>query len=83
MPFILVSMFGFLFQYPVILPFHTVHGVLKGRILKWLAIPFSSGHALSDFSTMTRLSWVAPRAWLSFIELDKAMVHVIRLANFL
>ena len=33
----------FLFQYPIILPFHTVHGVLKARILKWLAIPFSSG----------------------------------------
>ena len=33
----------FLFQYPVILPFHTVHGVLKARILKWFAIPFSSG----------------------------------------
>ena len=25
------------------LPFHTVHGVLKARILKWLAILFSSG----------------------------------------
>ena len=33
----------FLFQYSVILPFHTVHGVLKARILKWFAIPFSSG----------------------------------------
>ena len=32
-----------LFQYPIILPFHTVHGVLKARILKWFAIPFSSG----------------------------------------
>ena len=31
----------FLFWYPIILPFHTVHGVLKARILKWLAIPFS------------------------------------------
>ena len=31
----------FLFQYPIILPFHTVHGVLKARILKWFAIPFS------------------------------------------
>ena len=28
---------------PVFLPFHTVHGVLKARILKWFAIPFSSG----------------------------------------
>ena len=33
----------FLFQYLIILPFHTVHGVLKERILKWFAIPFSSG----------------------------------------
>ena len=33
----------FLFQYPIILPFHTVHGVLKARVLKWFAIPFSSG----------------------------------------
>ena len=24
-------------------PFHTVHGILKARILKWFAIPFSSG----------------------------------------
>ena len=31
---------------------------------------------------MTRPSWVAPRAWLSFIELDKAVVHVIRLTSF-
>ena len=33
----------FLFQYPIILPFHTVHWVLKARIVKWFAIPFSSG----------------------------------------
>ena len=32
-----------IFQCPIILPFHTVHGVLKARILKWFAIPFSSG----------------------------------------
>ena len=30
---------------------------------------------------MTHLSWVAPWAWLSFI--DQAVVHVIRLASFL
>ena len=34
---------GFIFRYPIFLPFHTVHGVLKARILKWFAIPFSSG----------------------------------------
>ena len=28
---------------PIFLPFHTVHGVLKARILKWFAIPSSSG----------------------------------------
>ena len=33
----------FLFQYPMILPFRTVCGVLKARILKLFAIPFSSG----------------------------------------
>ena len=29
--------------YPICQSFHTVHGVLKARILKWFAIPFSSG----------------------------------------
>ena len=33
----------FIFQCPIFLPFHTVHGVLKARILKWFAIPFTSG----------------------------------------
>ena len=33
----------FIFQCPIILPFHTVHGVLKAMILMWFAIPFSSG----------------------------------------
>ena len=51
----------------------------------WSVLPFPSpvDHILSDLSTMTRLSWVAPLAWLSFIELDKAVDHVIRLASFL
>ena len=33
----------FLFQCPIFLLFHIVHRVLKARILKWFAIPFSSG----------------------------------------
>ena len=33
----------FIFQCPIFLPFPTVHGVLKTRILKWFAIAFSSG----------------------------------------
>ena len=32
----------FIFQYPIFLPFHAICGVLKTRILKWFAIPFSS-----------------------------------------
>ena len=56
-----------------LLPFHTVLGVLKARILKWFAIPFSSDHILSDLSTMTCPSWVALHGMAhSFIELDKA-----------
>ena len=44
----------------------------------WSGLPFPSpgDHVLSDLSPMTRLSWVAARAWLSFIELDKAVVLV-------
>ena len=33
----------FIFQCPIFLTFHTIHGVLKARILKWFAILFSSG----------------------------------------
>ena len=44
----------------------------------WSGLPFPSpvDQVLSDLSTMTRPSWVAPWAWLSFIELDKAVVLV-------
>ena len=34
---------GEFFQCHIFLPFHTVHGVFKARILKWFATPFSSG----------------------------------------
>ena len=72
----------FIFQCPIFLPFHTVHGVLKARILKWFAIPCSSGPQ-SDLSTMTCLSWWLHTEWLSFTELDMAVAHVIRLASCL
>ena len=40
------------------------------------------GHVLSELPTMTRLSWVALHGMAhSFIELDKAVVHVIRLVR--
>ena len=46
----------FIFQCPIFLPFHSVHRVLKARILMWLAIPSPVDHNLSDLSTGTRPS---------------------------
>ena len=61
---------------------HTVHGFLKARKLKRFAIPSSSRPHF--VSTMTRPSWVALQGMAhSFIELDKAVVHVISLVSFL
>ena len=37
------SLGEFIFQCHIFLPSHTVYGVLKARIPKWFAIPFSSG----------------------------------------
>ena len=55
--------------------FHAVHGVLKARILKWFAIPFSTGPCFvrtlhCDPSILSGPIWHAH----SFIELDKAVV---------
>ena len=52
----------------------------------WSGLPFPSqvDHILSEISTMTHLSWVALHSIAHhFIELDKAVVHVIRLVSFL
>ena len=52
----------------------------------WSGLPFPSpvDHIFSELSTMTCLSWVALHSMAhSFIELDKAVVHVIRLISFL
>ena len=48
-----------------------------------LSFPFPVDHILSELSTMTHLSWVALHDMShSFIELDKAVVHMIRLIVF-
>ena len=74
----------FIFQCHIFLPFHTVHGVFKARILKWFAIPSPVDHILSELSTMTCPSWVTLHGMAhSFFELDKAVVHVIRVVSFL
>ena len=53
-------------------------------MLKCFAIPFFSGHILSELFTMTRLSCMALHGMAySFIELDKAVVHVVRFVSFL
>ena len=52
----------------------------------WSGLPFPSpeDHVLSELSTMTCPSWVALHSMAhSFTELDKAVVHVIRLVSFL
>ena len=74
----------FIFQRCISLPFHTVHGVLKARILSGLPFPSPVDHILSELSTMTHPSWVALHSMAhSFIELGKAVVHVISLVSFL
>ena len=74
----------FIFQCPIILLFHTVHGFWRQEY--WSGFPFPSPvyHVLSELSTMTRPSWLALHGMAhSFIELDKAVVHVISLIGFL
>ena len=64
-------------------PFHTVHVVLKARMLTWFAIPFSwTMFCQSSPPWPSRPQWPS-MAWLSFIEWDKAVVHVISLLSFL
>ena len=49
-----------------------------------LPLPSSLDLILSELSTMTCLSWVALHGMAqTFIELDKAVVHVISLIRFL
>ena len=52
----------------------------------WSGLPFPSpaDHVLSELSAMTCPSWVALQSMAhSFIELEKAVVHVISVVSFL
>ena len=81
----------FIFQCHTFLPFHTVHGVLKARIMKWFAIPFCGPrfvrtlhHDPSILGGPTQHRFIGLWAYETyFIELDKAVVHVISLVSFL
>ena len=70
-----------IFQCHIFLPFHTVHGILKARMLKWFATAFSSGpHFVRtrhyDPSTLGHTHLKPTRGMAhSFIELDKAMIQ--------
>ena len=70
----------FVSQYLTFLAFHTIHGVLKVRMLNWFC--HSTGlpvdHVLSELSTTTHSSWMALYCMAySFIHLDKVVIHVI------
>ena len=57
------QLWEFHFQYPIILPFHTLHGVLKARILKWFAIPSSSGpHSVRMEQKCEKAEWLSEEA---------------------
>ena len=74
----------FIFQCPIFLSFHLLMGFSRQEY--WSGLPFHSpvGLILSELSTVTHPSWVVLRGMAhSFIELDKAVVHVIRLVIFL
>ena len=59
-------------------------GVSRQEYWNGLPFPCSVDHILSELSTMTYLSWVVLHGMAhSFIELDKAVVHMIRLVSFL
>ena len=65
-----------IFQCPIFLPFHTVHGSLKARILKWCAILFSSGpHSVRPLHhDPPVLGYPTGMAWFHWI--DKTVVLV-------
>ena len=58
-------------------------GLSRQKYCSGLPFPYPVDHILSDLSTMSCPSWFARLAWLSFTELDRAVVHVIRLASCL
>ena len=74
----------FLFQCPIFLPFILFMGFSRQEYWNGLPFPSPVHDVLSELSTMACPSWVALHGMaLGFIELDKAVVHVIRLVSFL
>ena len=63
--------------------FITFKGFSRQEYLSDLPFPSPMNHILSEFSTMTHLSWALHSIAHSFIELDKAVIQVISLVSFL
>ena len=66
-------------QCHIFLLFHTVYG--RARILKWSVTPFCSGPCF--VRTLHHDPFVLGGMAHSFTELDKVVVHVIRMVSFL
>ena len=74
----------FIFQFPIFLLFMMFMGLSRQEYWSDLAFPSPVDYFLLELSTITCLSWVALHCMAySFIEFDKAVVHVIRLVSFL
>ena len=59
-------------------------GLSRQEYWSGLSFPSPVAHILSDVSTMTHPSWAALHSMAhSFTELDKPLIHVIRLVSFL
>ena len=69
----------FIFHCRIFLPFHTIHGILKARLLKRFAIPFCSGPCFVR-TLHHDLGWPLYGMAHSFIH--KAVIHVISLVVF-
>ena len=71
----------FISQGHIFLPFHTVHGVLEARILKWLAILFSSRpHFVRSLHHDTSV-WVALHSMAYALSYTR-LIHVFILVSF-
>ena len=74
----------FIFQCPIFCLFILFMAFSRQEYWSGLAFLSPVDHILSEFSTITCLSWVALHGMAhSFIELDKAVLHVISLISFL
>ena len=73
----------FIFQCPIFSPFILFMGFSRQEYWSGLLFPSPVNHVLSELSTMTHPSCMALHGMAhSFIELDKAVVHVFRLVSF-